>query len=79
VASKKHKPRGANTNNDCCFFYPICQSINCGGQSGRGRCKKYKTGEIKIPDEELFLVQKGLAKAALRAERYRQGRDAKKK
>jgi hypothetical protein len=82
VASKKRKPcthRGANTNNDCCFFYPICKSNECGGQSGKGRCKLYNTGQIKIPDYKLFLEQKGLAKAALRSKRYRDSREAKEK
>jgi hypothetical protein len=83
ASSTKRKPgtcRGANTNSDCCFYYPFCESTDCGGQSdGSKGCELFNTGQIQIPENNVFLKKKREAKAILRAKRYREIREAKKK
>jgi hypothetical protein len=72
--------RGTNKNWDSCFYYPRCESLECGGQKeGSRMCKFVVSGQIPIEDLEKFFKEKEESKKRQRAARCKEARGTKRR
>jgi hypothetical protein len=73
------KPWRARKNANVCYYYPYCNSWECGGRKDGVKMYSFvRSGSIVIPDTDQFVREKTSSKRQLVADRRRDSRKVRK-